>query len=737
MSFKSESQLQELLIEILQKETILDLINGVEEIDDHLDRDKNDRFIPGFQIDFQLRTLYCRKAKEVLDSFNSYEIITGDLIKNISIQKDKKNKKERLYPDVLLSNPERHNFTILELKKDSQTEREAITELFAYAIEIKNQLPNIADSDINLVVVSTNFNTLLDHALSSLVLGTKFNILALKGSLDNGNLVLDVHIPDSWTDVWQNSLPEYALSSVSLVPYNYDDKKDIPDEAFLFDIVDDIITFNGAKNNSHGFFIIWKNITAFESPASFCISLYQINPFVFLQASIENNFTLNTNQPLSKYIIENYEDNIYSHAESLMNIGTEVKNFLDQYYSTSYEDFSSWTDHFQQGSNFRTQALPIIFNSWGNIGDYVRYYFFHPSLKKGFFSETQLNSPLYYKDPLFGIELINRISGNTLFENGVYDFTSLFKYAKQLRELLTISEWYYQAKLEDKKYELLQPRLYHATVDILPSYREIQYRLNYIKSDVVKPELFKINPFDVDENTLDSINKHINWFANEFLKNNPVHQVFFSKAINWCVLYMSDDIPIEDKFETEIKQQIIEYSKFHLLSALHSELMSKEPMFGDKLLEISSPFFSSIEELKKISSEDELISIIEAIGDDTIFSLFENQFLSVLDATYFEVFHDIVEFDNVSFITKDWKKLQNQLVKRFGEGYKYGAIIIDTNGNLAIGILPKEKQILKPIEDPYKEVYVLMNHSGIQLLKLVTWEEVKDGTAFINKKTSC
>ena len=90
-----------------------------------------------------------------------------------------------------------------------------------------------------------------------------------------------------------------------------------------------------------------------------------------------------------------------------MNIGAEVKSFLDKYYSTSYEDFSSWTDHFHPGSNFRSQALPIIFNSWGNIGDYVRHYFFHPSLKKGFFSETQLNSPLFYKDPLFGIELIN------------------------------------------------------------------------------------------------------------------------------------------------------------------------------------------------------------------------------------------------------------------------------------------------------------------------------------------
>jgi len=399
MSFSSEKQLQELLVSALQAETFLDSINGMEEIDDLLSLDNNSQYIPGFQIDFQLRTLYCRKAKEMLSSFGIYDLITGENIKNISIQKDTANKKERLYPDILISHREEKRFSIVELKKGSQTEREAITELFAYAIELKNHLPNIADTDINLIIVATEFNTLLDHSISSIVLGTKFNILALKAGIEEDKLVLNLHIPDSWTDIWQNNLPEYAFSSVTLVPYQYEKKEEIPEEVFLFEIIEDLITFNGAKNNSHGFYIIWQNLSSYEGVPKFCVSLYQINPFVFLRSAIDKNFTLNTNQPLSQYIIDNFEDNIYHQSESLMHIGAQVKTFLDRYFDTHYEDFSSWTDHMRPGSHFRSQALPITFNSWGNIGDYIRYYFFHPSIKNGFFSPQQLSSPFFYKDP--------------------------------------------------------------------------------------------------------------------------------------------------------------------------------------------------------------------------------------------------------------------------------------------------------------------------------------------------
>jgi hypothetical protein len=732
MSFLSEKQLQELLVDALQTETFLSLIKNQDEVDDHLSLENNSRFIPGFQIDFQLRTLYCRKAKEVLDSFGLYDIITGDKIKNISIQKDTKNKKERLFPDILTAHPEQSRFSILELKKDVQTEREAVTELFAYAIELKNHLPNIADTDINLVIISTHFNTLLDHSISSIVLGTKFNILALKAGINDGKLTLDLHIPDSWTDIWQNTLPEYAFSSVSLAPYLYDKKKEkeIPDKAFLFEIIDDLIAFNGAKNNSHGFCIIWQNITGFESSAEFCISLYQINPFVFLQSSIDKKFILNTNQPLSQYLIEHFEDNIYNQPDSLMNIAAEVKMFLDQYYSTHYEDFSSWTSHMYPESNFRSQALPISFNSWGNIGDYIRHYFFHPSLKSGFFSKQQLNSPLFYKDPVFGIELINRISGNTLFEDGVYNFSSLFNYARQLRELLNVSGWYLDSKKAGKRFELLEPKLFYAVLDVLASTREIQYRANYIDVKLKSPKPLRINPYGVEDSAVENITEQCQWFVDEFLANNPIHQQFFSGAINWSVLFMNEGQTKHETFEKEITKQLVSFVKLHLFSIVHAEVIGKSSFYGERLFHLLEPLLGKAKGIKKLRSKKRLYEVITAMDERLIGDYFESSFLPLLDLVYSEVFHPLVPFGDVTFITKDWKKLQLQLVKRFEEGHRYGAIILDANGNLSVGVMSQEYHLLKPIENPEEEVYVLRNESGFGIATMVTWDAVKSGAAF-------
>lgn len=729
MSFSSEKQLQELLIEALQAETFLDLVSGREEIEDELSLDSNSQFIPGFQIDFQLRTLYCRKAKEVLSSFGIYDLITGEDIKNISIQKDTANKKERLYPDILISHPEEKRFSILELKKDAQTGREAITELFAYAIELKNHLPNIADTDINLIIVATEFNTLLDHSISSIVLGTRFNILALKAGVEEGKLTLDLHIPNSWTDIWQNDLPEYAFSSVTLVPYQYSKKEEIPEEVFLFEIIEDLITFNGAKNNSHGFYIIWQNLSAFESPAKFCISLYQINPFVFLQSAIDNSFTLNTSQPLSQYIIDNFGDNIYSQPESLMHIGAQVKLFLDRYFDTHYEDFSSWTDHMRPDSHFRSQALPITFNSWGNIGDYIRHYFFHPSIKNGFFSAQQLSSPFFYKDPVFGIELINRISGKTLFEDGVYNFSSLFGFARQLRTLLVISEYYLDTIKANKRFELIKPQLFYATLDVLSSVREIQYRINYVDITLSEPEPLKINPYGADDDAVNNITAYCQWFAQAFLSNNPIHQHFFGSAINWIVLFM-EDLPVTESLERDLKKELVSYVKAQLSTILYTELINKASSYGDRLFNLLLPYFTSIDTVKKLRKEQELMHTIESINDNIIVAYFENAFLPVLNLVYSEVFHPLKPFADLTFITKDWKKLQLHLIKRFNEGHRYGAIVLDNNGNLSIGILPEEFQILGPIENPEEEVYILRNDSGIITTLRSTWEDIKSGKAF-------
>jgi len=333
------------------------------------------------------------------------------------------------------------------------------------------------------------------------------------------------------------------------------------------------------------------------------------------------------------------------------------------------------------------------------------------------------------KDPVFGIELINRISGKTLFEDGVYNFSSLFEYAKQLSELIHISAWYLDDKRSGKRFELLKPRLFYATVEVLSSIREIQYRVNCIDTALKASMPLKINAYDVADDAIENITKQCLWFAREFLDNNPFHQEFFSGVVNWSGLFRND-LANRETFEPELTKQLTEYVKTHLFSIVHREVISKGSSFGDRLFSLLEPFFGSINRIKAQTDTRQLAETVASISDRLIFTHFEHSFLPVLNLVYSEVFHPLMPFTDLTFITKDWKKLQVQLIKRFNEGHRYGAITLDNNGNLSVGILPEEFRYLAPIENPEEEVFILTNNSGIITTLRSTWEDVKTGKVF-------
>ena len=91
-----------------------------------------------------------------------------------------------------------------------------MTELLAYGQEIRNILPFISDFDISYIIISTEFNTLLDHSISSQILSSESKILCLKVTENNEQVNFDVHFPKSWSNIGQNGLPASAFMSYTL-----------------------------------------------------------------------------------------------------------------------------------------------------------------------------------------------------------------------------------------------------------------------------------------------------------------------------------------------------------------------------------------------------------------------------------------------------------------------------------------------------------------------------------------
>lgn len=687
--------------------------------------DHNDRYLPGYQIDFRLRSQYAKSALSVLESLEGSQLITGKKIENISIQKDQENNKERLFPDIVLGNSERSTFAIVELKRSSQTEREAITELLAYTIELKNHLPHIADRDINLVIISTEFNVLLDHSIASLLLGSKFNILALKVKEDANDLSVEIYIPSAWTDIWQNDLPQGAFSSITLAAEKKEANTSTQNiaEVATYEILDDMIMFEGAKNNSHGFYLIWRDMRK-SSDAGFCITLYQIKPSVFLQSSLNAGFKINTEEPLSKFIL--FNDNDCNIIDSLYKMADVAKEFLSEHYNVSYKDPSSWSNHMNAGSEFRTYALPFGFNSWGNIGEFIRANYFHPALpdRKGIES---INMGLFkYKDPAYGIETINFISGLTLFNNGVFNARALYEFAKQLNYYYTVAGTLYNVKQQGKNWTFLKPRLFFSALDMICSLREIGCMVNTCKEKFHTNVEFKIWLYDVDESPSENIEEYIDWFIKSFLKNAPFYQDLFLRFVAWGILYSNDRLLDRQKadFKCDLEKLLIEFVKEHLFVIMERLYLENSIIYKNDVYRLlSSGYFNG--NRPTITSKDDIIHAIKQIDNSTILDTFETIFIELLNLTESVVFHALTPTDSMEI---DWENLRSHLVKRFNEGERFGAIFIYPNGSISIGILNQELQYdwLK-ISDPEKEV-IIVNIGGIGRLRKVSWAGIMDGT---------
>ena len=157
--FSSEAELQKHIEDAVTDERFLEAVIDTANIAVLAERDKNIAF-PQFSIDHLSRLKAIDAGASVLKALSFPVLLTSD--QNISVTKG-----ERLRPDLVCMNPEQESVILFELKKSSQTGREALTELLAYEQELKNLMPLLSNYDFNFVLISPEWSTLMDHAVSA------------------------------------------------------------------------------------------------------------------------------------------------------------------------------------------------------------------------------------------------------------------------------------------------------------------------------------------------------------------------------------------------------------------------------------------------------------------------------------------------------------------------------------------------------------------------------------------
>jgi hypothetical protein len=210
----------------------------------------------------------------------------------------------------LFGSSEKNGITIIELKKSQQTERQAFTELLAYANHFCSIFPGLKESSITSVLIAPmEVRTVRDAFVQELVANNK-SVVALIPKDDHGKITLSVYYPDESYYQWfeNNLLDDRSMSTVVIAfpiiegwidDDTLSEDKTIPD--YSKDALNTISNAISHRLESEGFHALvyasqkWGKIgQSILYPNTICVAA--INPF-------------------SSFRTATYEDTIYGESE--------------------------------------------------------------------------------------------------------------------------------------------------------------------------------------------------------------------------------------------------------------------------------------------------------------------------------------------------------------------------------------------------------------------------------------
>lgn len=728
----SERELQDLVIKSLKANTFQQSIKGVEVLKKKLAHDNSSTFIPSFLVDFKLEQEYARGALEVLNALEQYKIINGESIRSISLEVNDRNVNQRLHPDIILFNEKTRQLVIVELKIEGNAEREAVTELAAFVQEVKNHLPFSSDLDVALVVIAESYKTLLNHAVAGLSMDTRYNILCLRPEIDpTGNLEFHVHAPISaWTDIGQSFSPKNTFLSKTIflkerpLPEIY--RTDLEEVSQVHwdsaEMAIDLLMHQAMKFGTHGFVLLCGR--EIQGRRHFAININLLNPFVFLQFALDHEMSVNDKEPLTAYLKEKHlGDDKIQESVSLERIVEIIRGDLEEVFEVSESETTTYHENMIFHGNFRRQFVPLSFDSWGSIGDYVRYLYRHPAFKKHYFGEHGSVSPLAFKQPYLGLQIINLITGNYLFRNGGFNATDTYHFCRLL-------DFYVQRQMELLKG--LTPRaeqdctLIYTNLDLAMALKEFNIRINMVDDEQVRScPAITLNVGKANHDFLYEFKEFSGWHVNRFTSQSAIINKLLIKCCHDAAAYFNvysfrRDIVTAVHIADFMKDVLFDYiSNAHLLmeraGSPNADLIIDKTWY---------PGFCK-------NNANEALQAIMKMEDNALVSSFDPHFLAFADEVIDEVFH-VLPLPAENFKDVDWCGIRNTIINRNRRGDTFLAVSIDSAGNFGISKLPEsgQKMFPKDIVDYSQEVFFVNEMAGLGVFYKAKWFELENGSFF-------
>jgi hypothetical protein len=716
MAVRKESELHQWLLKAIENDELSDLIfdnAGMAAAS----RGQEDNMFPQFSIDHLARKAALRAGRLVMESFSLLVLLTSD--KNVSIVRN-----ETLRPDILCINPELQSIVIFELKKGFQTGRQSLTELLAYEQEVKNLLPFLSNYDVNLVLVSTEWSPLMDHAVSAAITWSGRRILCLEAGEEGGKLQLRTRVPSAWKVTGSVYFPEDALPCVTICLY----EKDAYSEGWTKDVAKEkdldpriwtaleIIAREGDKLGGHGFALLWRDRLGI-SLTNYNITICGVSPFAFYRLSRERGiFGLREGRLVQKLDRYMQDHDPQGHSAALMATVTAADRLLREAASPMLESFTTWGT---ERLSLSRRAEPLLCEFWGALGDYARAYVMNPAVRKHR-RNMLLGGTSDWRHPSVGLPLIQSFTRPEIFFEGEVRCSDAFRLGVLVGLDRTLR---FNLRRLGGNHAELRCRFEWNRIELMAVVDEIRL-LADAANNVTPPDAplkFYGDPLADDEEDRQRFEA---WVLQQFFQESPAHGLFFELGARGAFVFdeskqglWGEQLPEEfyRAIEAPIRDAItLVLSRYRQMQHERALVKDRKVLYRQLRLALDLPKNFSGAQLSGLPFSVLLSAWpLCLIASD-----------SVLDTVFHK--HAPVTPANV-----DWPWLKQGVAEMRAQGKVDAGVILLPNGQIVTGrVVPIGVKLSMKIDDPNQQVLFLDRSNGIGFLRVVTWVDLEEGSAF-------
>ena len=718
--FSTEQKVQDWLEATASGPGLRSFIKGTSAIETTLKQSGSPDFWPTFPIDYLSRLANLRAAKSVMGSLGGLTLVAKNT-KNLSAAKG-----EQLFTDLLYCNEETSTFVVIEVKNQSGSVREAVTELLAYEHEILNHVPFSGSDDIKMVVVSREFSTLLDHAVTGLNTWTRRRVLCLRFDDTDKTPVLHIHIPKAWSAIGQMALPHDGVVTAAL---SFRPGPNLSDDQVrgVCETAAALMVREAERAGSSGFAIVARDqLYPGYADGPYLILAGVVNPFSFASAAASAGFLESASSPLADYILQGGVLGDLSVAWDWMTSdGGAAKDYLAAYGTASWGSVSHWHSlrapvRWTASSVTPDRHLtPLSVDFWGVLGDYARDAVKRVGRMRRF--KAGLAKPgLDWRHPLLGILLLDEVAGPPVVEAGQWTFSALFSAGMRLGRLLAFGCQF--ADADEKARMLLTAPLFWAEADAFEILQELAFRYVSAAEITVAPPIVKIGAYEDSKALAASVEALASWVCDHLIgaEGSKVMRDAFVGGLNFYGVFdpqfdATGSNPHIASVRADAAKIARHWLKLSVVSAFRDDRESEAVR-----REIEACFATLI---PLGDGKDRALSEIDGLDDAVLIEALFEDIPRIVDAWHPQLAHTL---GAAGLKGQDWDWFEEQICQARARGEKRPCIAISAGGHIGIATLPSDFPA-PVVTDPQAEVLVSSNQSSCELILTVKWSDLRSG----------